>query len=128
MSSPTYIIKTRELFSKLSDNTRNQDLLFSEPDIGSGMIQSRLNGLSYENGEVSAFLSYCKLEDGKVYNRFLFQIKVQSSGKVKNIDSVMALITQFEDEYIYADKISVFPESGSIYVDIYKLKKGITNG
>lgn len=122
MSLPTHIIKTRELLSKLSKHN-NQDILFSEPDIGSGMIQSRLYGLSYETGDVSVFLSYCKLDDDKVYNRFLFQVKVQSSGKVKNIDSVMTLITQFENEYIYADKISVFPESGCIYVDIYKLKK-----
>lgn len=122
MSLPSYIHKTNELLVKLS-NIHNNENVFSQPEIGSGIIQSRLCGLSSENGDTSVFLSYCKLEDNKTYIRHLYQIKIQTSGKVKNIDSVMALITQFESEYIYADKISVAPDSGCIYVDIYKLKK-----
>lgn len=121
MSLPTYINKTNELLKKLSSNS-NQELLFSEPEISSGVLQSRLYGLSYENGETSVFITYCNI-DNKTYIRHLYQIKVQTSGKVKNIDSVMSLITQFESEYVYADKISVVPDSGCIYVDIYKLKK-----
>jgi len=122
MSLPAYINKTNELLAKLASISIDNPTVFSESDIGSGMIQSRLSGLSFENGDTSVFLSLCNL-DGKVYIRHLYQIKVQTSGKVKNIDSVMALITQFESEYVYADKISVAPDSGCIYVDIYKLKK-----
>ena len=121
MSLPTYINKTNELLEKLASSSDSN--VFSEPDIGSGMIQSRLCGLSYENGETSVFVTYCKLEDNKTYIRHLYRINIQTSGKVKNIDSVMTLITQFESEYVYADKISVAPDSGCIYVDIYKLKK-----
>lgn len=119
MSLPTYIAKTNEFIKKLENI---KDAPYSDVDISSGVTLSRQLGLSYENGDVSVFVSYCNLE-GKNYLRHLYQVKMQSSGKVKNIDSVMSVITQFEDEYIYADKITVTPDSGCIYVDIYKTKK-----
>ena len=58
-----------------------------------------------------------------MYYRFYYKISLQSTGKIKNLDSMMSVITSFEHEFIYADKINVIQDSGVAFIDIFKKKQ-----
>lgn len=114
-------LQTRKVLEKLDlvdiDNTN----LYSN-DISECISNSMIMGTLYNSPDVSLFMSLTKIEDIDYY-RFLYQIKTSVNGKIKNIDSVIGLIKEFEHEFIYADKVNVIPEAGSIFVDILKKKK-----
>lgn len=118
MSTSSYINATRKLVEKLSNFTNFE----TQPEIASAIKDCRENGLASENNEVSVFVSKRKLDDNQLYVRCIYMIKTSNTGKVKNIDSTMQLISNFEHEFVCADKIDIVADQGVIFVDIYKLK------
>lgn len=90
-------------------------------EISECISNAMLIGTMSTHNEVILYMTLMK-KDGKDYYRFLYQIKTSVNGKIKNIDSVMSLIRDFEKEFVCADKVRVHPEGGAIFVDILKRK------
>lgn len=98
----------------------NNPSLYSN-EISECISNAMLIGTMSTHNEVILYMTLMK-KDGKDYYRFLYQIKTSVNGKIKNIDSVMSLIRDFEKEFVCADKVRVHPEGGAIFVDILKRK------
>ena len=98
----------------------NNPSLYSN-EISECISNAILIGTMSTHNEVILYMTLMK-KDGKDYYRFLYQIKTSVNGKIKNIDSVMSLIRDFEKEFVCADKVRVHPEGGAIFVDILKRK------
>jgi len=114
--------QSRKLLDKLlkiKSDTPENPYLFSDVDIGTVLINARLMGCANDTNDTSVAVTMYN-EDNKDYIRFLYQIKVQVNGRVKNADCIMALINDFEHEFIYADKINVIQDAGIVYIDILK--------
>lgn len=90
-------------------------------EISECISNAMLIGTMSTHNEVILYMTLMK-KDGVDYYRFLYQIKTSVNGKIKNIDSVMSLIRDFEKEFVCADKVRVHPEGGAIFVDILKRK------
>lgn len=114
-------IQSRNLVSKLNQIPQDNENLYST-DISECISNSMILGTLCNSSEISLYMTLVKFGDDDCY-RFLYQIKTSVNGKIKNIDSVMTLIREFEHEFVYADKVNVIPETGSIFVDILKKKK-----
>lgn len=121
-----YINNTKKLLEKIKTVPLDDEHLYSKIDeAGSAIINGRISGLCIENNDVSVYLSLCKLDESSedIYYRFYYKISLQSTGKIKNLDSMMSVITSFEHEFIYADKINVIQDAGVAYIDIFKKKQ-----
>lgn len=90
-------------------------------EISECISNAMLIGTISTHNEVILYMTLMK-KDGVDYYRFLYQIKTSVNGKIKNIDSVMSLIRDFEKEFVCADRVRVHPEGGAIFVDILKRK------
>jgi len=111
-------LQTRKVLDKLQ--SIDPESLYTT-DICDCIDKATNNGTMYNSPDVVLYMSLVKFGDVDHY-RFLYQIKTSVNGKLKNIDSVMLLIKEFEHEFVYADKVNVVQESGSIFVDILKKK------
>ena len=121
-----YINNTKKLLEKIKNVSLDNEYLYTQIDDGGGpIINGRMTGLAIETGDVSVYLSLCRLDSQSpdIYYRFYYKISLQSTGKIKNLDSMMSVITSFEHEFIYADKINVTQDSGVAYIDIFKKKQ-----
>ena len=122
-----YINNTKKLLEKIKTISPDNEYLYTQLDDSSGgpLINGRMCGLAIETGDVSVYLSLCRLDPASddLYYRFYYKISLQSTGKIKNLDSMMSVITSFEHEFIYADKINVIQDSGVAFIDIFKKKQ-----
>lgn len=114
-------IQSRKVLDKLDQIPQDNENLYSI-DMSECISNSMILGTLYNSPDVSLYMTLVKFGEDDFY-RFLYQIKTSVNGKIKNIDSVMSLIKEFEHEFVYADKVNVIPEAGSIFVDILKKKK-----
>lgn len=113
--------QSRKLLEKLDVVSQADSDVFSN-EISDCISTALRIGTVSNSSDVSLYVTYVNFEDTRCY-RFLYQIKTSVNGKIKNIDSVMSLIKDFEREFTYADKVNVVQESGVIFVDIFKKKK-----
>lgn len=114
-------LQTRRVLEKLNQISMENEAIYSV-DISDCISNSMIIGTLYNSPDISLYMTFTKFGEDLCY-RFLYHIKTSVSGKMKNIDSVMTLIKEFEHEFVYADKVNVIPESGSIFVDILRKKK-----
>lgn len=113
-------IQTRKVIEKLKSISEDNPNIYST-DISDCITNAIELGTVSNSQEVSLYSTYVNFSNEKHY-RFLYQIKTSVNGKIKNIDFVMSLIRDFEREFVYADKVNVLPEAGTIFVDILKKK------
>ena len=113
-----YTKKLVEKFSALNIDTTNV-IKYEDETISDCITKATQNDLIHNSSDASLYITYV-LYQGRPYYRLLYQIKTSVNGKIKNIDSVISLIKEFEHEFTFADKVFVTPEAGVIYVDILK--------
>lgn len=98
-----------------------EEAQYCDGDLKQAIANARINGLFTEIKDSSVYVNRYKDSKSRECLRVVYQLRTQNNAKVKNIETLIKIIRQFECYFISIDKINVLLEDNMIYLDVFRL-------